>query len=255
MSKNGKKLLWLLLALAAAVGLILCLYFLFRPKPAVELPTPPIPEVGSASEESQTEHVEIPVDFPALQAENPDIYAWIQIPGTEINYPILQRFGDNDYYLRRDVEGNYSQAGTLFTQFQYNVTDFSDPVTVVYGHDMDDGSMFGSLQHYCSSLSLDDSPVFYIYQPGRRLTYQIFAAIPYDNSHILYYHNFHDEAVFEDFFADIYGIRSLYANVAPEDGPSPEDKVVILSTCLEGDNTKRFLVMGVLTEDVASVPS
>ena len=257
-----KKYLWGILAVVAGVGLLLCLWFLLRPEPELVLPTPspqettsptlaPVPTYIPPPQDTPTP-VEIPVDFTALQEENPDIYAWIQMPGTIVDYPILQRFGDDTYYLRRSVDGSPSTAGSLFTEYRYNSTEFNDPVTVIYGHDMQDGSMFGSLQLYNETLTLDEDAVFYIYQPGRRMTYRIFAAIPYNNSHILYYHDFQDERTYTRFFEAVYETRNLYTNLDPDAAPVFGDRVVILATCLKGDNTQRFLMMGVLTEDTAS---
>ena len=66
-------------------------------------------------------------------------------------------------------------------------------MTVIYGHNMANRTMFGGLQSYGETLKFDDNAVMYIYQPGRQLTYKFFACIPYDTSHILYYHDFKDE--------------------------------------------------------------
>ena len=74
------------------------------------------PETVEAEPEEEKEPLDIPVDFEALQAENPDIYAWITIPGTNVDYPILQREGDNGYYLNHSVDGAGSIAGAIFTE-------------------------------------------------------------------------------------------------------------------------------------------
>ena len=212
---------------------------------------------GSAGEQSiqqtqQIQQISIPVDFEQLQAENPDVIAWLRFPGTTADYPIYRREGEDDYYLRRDGDGKDSIAGELYIQASYNASDFSDPVTVIYGHNMDDGSMLGGLQPYCETIALDETDVFYLYQPERRLTYRVFAAVPYDNSHILYYNDFTTETGYDQFFQLIYSTRDLHANLNRELIPSFGDRVVILSTCLNGDNSSRFLVMGVLTEDAGT---
>ena len=271
MAEKSKKTVWTVLAVLAGVGLVVCLGLLLRPE-AAAVPQPegrPVSQAVSASEpaastpevsqapESEPQPVVMPERYKQLRADYPDIYALLEMEATAIDYPVLQRAGADDYYLRKDLDGNYAVAGSLFTEGSYNTTDFSDPVTIIYGHDMADGSMFGSLQPYCETMALDEDALFYIYQPDRRLTYQIFAAVPYDNSHILYYNDFSNEQVFENFFADIFATRSFHANLAPELGPEPGDRVVILSTCLRGDPTytERFLVMGVLIEDTAALSS
>lgn len=254
---------WSVFAVTGSVGLVICILLLVwvtgmrgkeeipnivepSPQDTVEVPTvtPVTPEAKPV--------VEVPVDFEEWQARNEDIYAWIQLPGTVVDYPVLQRFGDEGYYLRRDVDGANAIAGSLFTEYCYNGVTFQDPVTVIYGHDMKNGSMFGSLQTYFSPLTLDESSVFFIYQPDRKMTYQVFAAVPYNNRHLLYGRNFWDKNTYQSFFEEISEIRSLQANMNAEAFPEFGDRVVILSTCLKGDNTRRYLVMGVLIEGTAS---
>ena len=106
-----------------------------------------------------------PIDFAALEEMNEDIYAWLYIPGTEINHPILQSVrGDNDYYLDHTVDHLEDENGCLFTEYLYNSKDFDVPVTVIYGHRRRTGDMFGQLQELYavstggSALRLRDYP-------------------------------------------------------------------------------------------------
>ena len=88
------------------------------------------------------------VDFEELQKINPDVYAWIQIPGTNINYPILQSVTEaDDYYLNTTIDGKTGYPGSIYTE-KYNSTSFTDPVTVIYGHNMKEGTMFADLHKY-----------------------------------------------------------------------------------------------------------
>ena len=96
--------------------------------------------------EEQKPPYESPVDFESLWRENSDIYAWLDLPGTKISDPILQRDGEDTYYLKHDAHGQPSSWGSIFTESLYNTTTFADPVTVIYGHQTSDGSMFRSLQ-------------------------------------------------------------------------------------------------------------
>ena len=86
----------------------------------------------------------IPIVFAALQQINPDAFAWIRIPGTAIDYPVLQREGDNSYYLDHTAEGIQAAEGAIFTE-DYNTKTFEDVNTVIYGHDMKNGTMFQNL--------------------------------------------------------------------------------------------------------------
>ena len=245
---NCRKGIWLFVAAVAAVGLLLSGYALAR------LYLPPQREIPVGQMHQETDEgdltVDNPVDWESLQEQNGDIYAWLEVPGTEIAYPVVQRFGDDTFYLRHNLQGEYSAAGEIFSEYRYNTKDFSDPVTLLYGHNMKNGSMFGTLQEYAQTLTLDDDAVFYVYLPDRRLTYQIFAALPHDDRHILHYHNFSQEKAYTAFFDEVFATKNLYANLAPEYRPDYGDQVVILTTCFQGDNTQRYLMMGVLKEEV-----
>lgn len=92
------------------------------------------PEVSAEPEKAP---VQIPVDFSVLQAENPDIYAWIHIADTPVDYPILQSKVDDDYYMDHTVDDKEGLPGAIMTEYSYNPDPFeSDAVTVVYGHNM-----------------------------------------------------------------------------------------------------------------------
>jgi len=186
------------------------------------------------------------VDFDYWQSRNPDVYAWIYVPDANISYPIVQRNGDDGYYLRRDIDGKNATAGTLFTEGSYNKKDFSDPVTIVYGHSMRDGTMFGTLETFGKSLSFDDTNMIYIYTPENVFTYTVVAAVPYTNMHILYYNDFSNEIMFDDFFNNLFASRSLIANIDWDNIPKFGDKVIILSTCLKSDSKQRYLLVGKL---------
>ena len=138
------------------------------------------PETVEAEPEEEKEPLDIPVDFEALQAENPDIYAWITIPGTNVDYPILQLEGDNGYYLNHSVDGAGSIAGAIFTE-DYNSKDFTDPNTIIYGHNMKNGSMFRTLHNYSDREFFDNNRDITIYMPDKILHYTIFAAYLYDS--------------------------------------------------------------------------
>ena len=197
-----------------------------------------------AAPEPEPELYESPIDFPALWELNPDIYAWIQIPDTEVSYPILQREGDDSYYLRRDSAGSRDQRGCIFTESAYNGKAFTDPVTVVYGHYMTNGTMFGSLQTtYTTQEGMAEQGEIVIYLPDGEQRYQVFAGVPYSNAHILYYHDFSDSEEYLAFLDPVRSTRSMNANVDESVEVGAEDQLLILSTCLRGDNQQRYLVL------------
>ncbi len=183
------------------------------------------------------------VDFDKLKRINKDIYAWIRIPGTVIDYPILNREGDNSYYLRRNQYGYSDSNGSIFTE-DFNKRDFSDPVTLIYGHNMSSGKMFGSIQKtYTNREFFESHKELLIIMPDVTYTYEIFAAIPYDGLHLLYYYDFTSPIVFNAVINDMMSVRALNAVVDKSVKPTSKDKVVILSTCLKGDDSRRYLLL------------
>jgi sortase B len=213
------------------------------PPPVTAAPTPTPTQPPEESEPPEEEYVS-PIDFDALAEINPDIYAWLEIPGTDISYPVLQ--SENDaFYLDHDENKNYSPAGSIFSESAYNGRDFSDPVTLLYGHRMSSGAMFGQLQKlYSDPEKFSELNEFVIYLPDREIHYKVFAAVPLDKRHILYSYDFGSARQFKSFFNEIFDIRAIGSNIDKDAKPSYDSQVVILSTCLMGDRTCRFLVMG-----------
>ena len=195
-----------------------------------------------------------PIDFPSLKAEHPDIYAWIRVPDTNVDYPVVQSTTDDNYYLRRDLDGNYSFYGSVFTQ-SMNATDFSDPVTVVYGHNTVDGTFFADLHKFEDRDYFDAHDTFYIYVPGHALTYRIVSAYRYDDRHILNSFDFSDETVRREYFDSVLDPVSMVVNVREGAALDTTDRIVQLSTCpTEGSASgNRYLVTGVLVDDQATL--
>ena len=189
-----------------------------------------------------------PIDFPSLKAEHPDIYAWVTIPDTGVNHPIVQSATDDNYYLYHDLDGNYTIYGSVFTQ-SMNATDFSDPVTIVYGHHTDNGTMFSDLRNFTDKDYFDAHEEMYIYTPGHILTYRIISAYEYDNRHIMNSFDFSDPQVLQDYFASVLSPTSMRVNVREGATLSVDDKIVQLSTCVEGNSASRYIVTGVLVGD------
>ena len=222
---------------------------------AVASPSPAASVPGtSAGGETPAPYVS-PVDFAALQAGNEDIYAWLYIPGTGINYPLLQNGENDELYLDHDSQGEYASKGALFTQSEYNNRDFTDPVTVIYGHHMRSGEMFGNLQAlYSDEGGLVQYRDIYIYLPNEEQRYAAFAAVPFDGYHLLYYNDFSDSEVYQKFLDKIYAVRAIGANFDEENLAAPEDQVIILSTCLSGNNQRRYLVLAKRIDDRTTTP-
>lgn len=214
------------------------------------------PDLEAHAEQAPTEPVEDarpanPVDFPTLKAEHPDVYAWITIPDTQVNYPVVQSATDDNFYLRRDLDGNYSVYGSIYSQ-SMNATDFSDPVTVLYGHNSSDGLMFADLHKFEDPEYFAAHEDMYIYTPGHILTYRIISAYRYDDRHILNSFDFSDPEVRQQYFESVLNPVSMVVNVREGATLSADDRIVQLSTCpREGSvSGNRYLVTGVLVSDV-----
>lgn len=204
---------------------------------------------GESNGETEPKLKENPIDFPGLQKLNEDIYAWIYIPNTGIDLPVFQASADKDdnFYMYRNVEGEYEFKGNIYSQ-RLNKKDFSDPVTVLYGHHMLDDSMFSNLHYFMDQQFFQDNEYFYIYTPGHILTYQIVSAHEYDERHILNSFDFSNERVFRDYLDYIMAPRTMVANVRDSVVLTTQDRIVTLSTCTEGGSA-RYLLQGVLIND------
>ena len=215
---------------------------------AEEAPVEPAePSEPPVQETPEAEEVVIPVDFAKLQEECPDAYAWIRVPDTKIDYPIVQSPTDNTFYLDHNVYGNYEFAGAIFTE-DYNSKDFTDPNTIIYGHNMKNGSMFQNLHFYEDRTYMEEHPTFEIYLPDRILTYRIFAAYNYDDRHLMKEFDFTDSEQFRLYLRDILNQRSMSANIDHDVPVDEKSTIVTLSTC-NGIDDQRYLVQGVLLSE------
>ncbi|MBQ2904497.1 MAG: class B sortase [Clostridia bacterium] len=231
---------------------IICAAFALFLQKEPDTPTVAAPTQIIFPSTKETENKEIyksPIDFEEIHKEAPDVFSWLSIDGTDINYPVVFREGDNSYYLRRNIYGKYDRKGSLFIE-DYNKPDFNDPVTIIYGHHLSSGEMFGKLQEiYTNPETFNKNNKIMVYTPEKMLTYRVFCAVPLDNSHILYYHNFNNALVFEKYFSDIRETRSLMTVFDEDIIINHGDRVLMLSTCFENDYSRRYVVMAVCEEE------
>lgn len=207
----------------------------------VTVPTAPAETDPSPTEPPPTEPPYVsPVDFAPLWEINPDVYAWIDIPGTDISYPVLQHPTDDAYYLEHTIEGIKKRPCAIYTE-SWNSRDFQDTATVVYGHNMRNGTMFGKLKNYRSLDFMREHPIVSVYTPNAEYHYRVFAAVDWSRAYL--------PAQF-DYFSPT-GLRSFLDAVLAAGGVTDdtvfwttEDRFLILSTCATS-NTSRFLVVAV----------
>lgn len=187
------------------------------------------------------------IDFEELKKKNPDIYAWIYIPGTNIDYPVLQsQAKEDEYYLNTTIDKKTGLPGSIYTE-KYNRTDFTDPVTVVYGHTLKEGTMFSELSKYTDRSFFDQNPYIYIYQPDKTMKYQIFSAVAFDDRYLLGSYNFANAEEVQEYIGELNS--SLDGNVNNGIAVSPQNKILTLSTCIDEFPEQRWLVNAVLLEN------
>ncbi len=198
------------------------------------------------------EEPENKINFDKLRKSNEDIIAWIEVPGTDVNYPIVQSGEDmeDDFYLTHNLDGSGGYPGGIYIQ-KVNNADFNDSVTVVYGHDMKDGTMFHTLHDFEDLKFFEENTEFYVYTPEEKKTYRIVAATTYDDRLIPAYYN--DFASDMDVLGFIGSVFLQDANMTNHfyggDLVDESDHYVVLSTCTKRDDT-RWLVVGVLESDL-----
>lgn len=209
-------------------------------------------DAAPSEEEPLMKTVRLPVDFAQLQAEAPDIYAWLELPDTGIDDPVLQRAGADLFYNSHNAYGQYYMCGAVFSQSAYNGRNFDSPMTVLYGHStvLGQPGAFMELNNYADEAYFDAHREMRVYMPDGMYVYRIFAACVHSNEHLLYCHDFSDETQFGAFFSSLTEDTSPDSHIDAEALPQAGDKVLTLSTCYSANKNLRYLVMGVLEEFV-----
>ncbi|MFI3284096.1 MAG: class B sortase [Erysipelotrichaceae bacterium] len=200
-------------------------------------------------EEIELTYAHYNIDFDSLKDTNSDIVAWIRFDSPAIiSYPIMDA-NNNDTYLRTNIYGEYNTAGTLFIE-EDNEGDFTDDNTIIYGHNMMNGTMFGQLSSYKSSTFYEVNPYFYIYTPDQMVRkYLIIGASEISVDDSLYYTtNFSSDTTFQTYISAVLE-NTTYETVS---SISLDSSFVTLSTCASEDD-RRFVVQGMLIEQQAII--
>jgi len=173
-----------------------------------------------------------------LQDKYPDAAGWLAIPNTNIDYPFVQS-GDNSYYLRRDINGDYAQAGTLFLDFRCD-RGFASQNTIIYGHHMKNGSMFGTLKAFDSKEFFDGNRYGTIFLPYETLTLEFFAYMVIDpNTEKELY----SVELSDSYYDYVRQNARHYRNIAL----AGDGRVVTLSTCAYEFENARMVLLAKIT--------
>lgn len=190
------------------------------------------------------------IDFTELQKSNADVCAWIRVPGTNVDYPVLRSETlTDDYYLNTTLDGKVGLPGSIYME-KYNAADFSSNVTLLYGHTFEEDTMFTQLHKYSDRAFFDANQYVYIYLPDKTFKYQIFAAVAFDDRYILGSYSFDMQEDFMNYVEEVKATKDLtYAcNVNETLSPQFGDKVLSMSTCITEAPEKRWIVNAVLVE-------
>lgn len=224
-----------------------------------QLPQPePVPEETVPSEEEMAPE-EQPVyvdpyadalrnmDFSALREVNSDVLGWILIPNTAVSYPVVQGT-DNDYYLNHTWKKWTSVVGSIFLECQ-NSRDLSDFNTIIYGHRMNNGSMFASLKNYKKQSWWSDHPCVYITDDSGSHKYEIFAAYEVSTEGETYRLGFRSDQEKQAFIDYCLAQSVIDTGVVPR----TYDRILTLSTCTGQGHATRWVVQAVLRGEAPQV--
>ncbi|MCL1802957.1 MAG: class B sortase [Eubacteriaceae bacterium] len=178
-------------------------------------------------------------NFPALQEKCADLVGWMYLEAVGVDDPIV-RGKDNDYYLNHSYESLYDKAGSFFVDYRAKA-DLSSQNTVIYGHNMSNGTMFASLRKYLEQETYEAQPVISIYTPDNKVYhYQIFAVVIVDS-----YYDYMRSNYGENFTNFINRMRKQ-SRISSSASVGASDRVLCLSTCDSDDYDDRLVVMAVL---------
>ena len=192
-------------------------------------------------EEIQSEEPVLVVDFEGLSQMNPDITGWLYIEGTKISYPVVQAY-DNNYYLRRMFDGTRNNAGCLFMDEECN-GDFSEYNSIIYGHNMRNGSMFADLVKFKDQEFFEEHPVGYLLTPDKNYKILFFSGYVCGTKDSAWDANMTEEE-YAAWLKEITGKSTLATDVVP----LVTDQVLTLSTCSYEFSNARYILHGILVD-------
>ncbi len=253
MRKKKNEALWLLLLLFFAIfGFslykIVSINSVYQENEKVyeELGTQVITEMPQTTELPKTSESEevvsesaptISVDFDKLGQQNSDVVGWIYCKDTPISYPVLQA-EDNDYYLQRMINGKYNAGGSIFMDYRSD-SKFASLNTIIYGHNMKNGSMFGMLERYKNQTYYEEHPVLWYLTPEGN--YKIEPILGYVTGAVSEaYTDFQTEEELDKYLEEAMSYSTFVSHVALE----TVEQIVTLSTCSYEYDDARYVLVG-----------
>lgn len=174
-----------------------------------------------------------------LSAEHSNSVAWLYIPDTNINYPVMQS-GDNEYYTRRAVDGSYLYAGSLFMDYRCS-SDFSDFNSVIYGHNMGNGTMFANIPNYENEEYFMEHSYGWLTTDDNVRLIDFFAVARTVDTSGLYF----ADRTFEKWDSQLRNCASIYKEIEVTES----DHLLMLSTCTGAEGSSRTILVGKIIEE------
>lgn len=263
-SKKNSTKLWKNISMAATLFCVVCvvilLIFYYRQQkganvyralqkevvmefPDTFMPETEIEDGGEIPKPQKT------IDFEALMERNPEVYAWIEILGTQVSYPVLQHEdGSEDYYLKHTIDHEETLPGAIYSE-RSSAKDFSDFAHILYGHNMRNGTMFAGLHQYEDADFLAEHPYIYIYTPEKTYTYEVFAAVVHSDKHLAYEYDLVTEDGQQKYLDDMMESTDSRNQYHETIEVTTDSRLLVLSTCVFGESDKRYLVNAVLVKE------
>ena len=179
----------------------------------------------------------IEVDFAQLSSVCKDMAAWLYCPDTIINYPVVHA-EDNSWYLNHLYDGSWSSSGTLFVDCS-NLPNFANDNTIIYGHHMNDGSMFARLLDYANQSYYEAHPVMYLLTPALNYRLELFSGYVTNSSDETTYKFVFSSEDEEQSFIDYARSNSKFQS---DVDVKPGDRIITFSTCTYEYDDARFVV-------------
>ena len=202
----------------------------------------------TGAESGEGDRDDIYVRLKNAQSENSDVYAWLSIPEAGIDEPVLQNGEDLNFYSDHNIAKQMDENGAVFTQM-FNSRDFSDNVTVVYGHNGNNEKGFSNLKVFSDPEYFKSFPYIFVYTDGKILKYRTFAAYETDDKLIIVFYGTQNEEMYGLYLSNIESYAGMNANFNKDIWPDKSDRILTLSTGVEGKDDRRFLVQAKLVEE------
>lgn len=198
----------------------------------------------SESGETQTPNNDPTIDFDALLSINPDCVGWIHIPDTGISYPVVQG-SDNSHYLKHLFDGKWNSGGSIFMDCRVNAS-LSDQHSIIYGHHMKNGTMFSGLTKYKKQAYYEEHPEGLLITPERTYRIEFFAGYVAGVDEAAWKIGFQSDEEYEAWIKETKDKSWIECPLSP----AVTDKILTLSTCSYEFDNARFVLIGVLSENI-----